>query len=185
MRARLSPLQQPYVLGRVDRPVSRAIRSFSATPIITERVTREKDDRRVKFADAFVAAGVRSFFPFRQGRHYNCKATAMRQQHCFGYVPTVVSGEPCQCQRKDDATTDDSSFLRRGMNCATLTDFSFSFRGFARRGGDTDGKCPDFASLLRTICSNSSSALTRIIEPFSSLARMGSMFLRRPRIEIF
>ena len=25
-----------------------------------------------------------------------------------------------------------------GMNCRTPTDFSFSFRGFARRGGDTD-----------------------------------------------
>jgi len=25
-----------------------------------------------------------------------------------------------------------------GMNCAALTDFTFSFRGFARRGGDTD-----------------------------------------------
>ena len=25
-----------------------------------------------------------------------------------------------------------------GMNCAGLTDFTFSFRGFARRGGDTD-----------------------------------------------
>ena len=25
-----------------------------------------------------------------------------------------------------------------GMNCATPTDFNFSFRGFARRGGETD-----------------------------------------------
>jgi predicted glutamine amidotransferase len=25
-----------------------------------------------------------------------------------------------------------------GMNCATPTDFSFSFRGFAKRGGETD-----------------------------------------------
>lgn len=28
-----------------------------------------------------------------------------------------------------------------GMNCATPTDFSFSWKGFARRGGDTDVHC--------------------------------------------
>ena len=41
-----------------------------------------------------------------------------------------------------------------GMNCAALTDFTFSFRGFARRGGDTDvhshgwGKKNDDLSLI-------------------------------------
>ncbi|EJK57028.1 hypothetical protein THAOC_22973 [Thalassiosira oceanica] len=61
----------------------------------------------------------------------------MHRQHWFGNVPTDVSGEPLATDNATATTKFHLSF-RRGMNCATMTDFSFSFRGFARRGGDTD-----------------------------------------------
>ena len=41
--------------------------------------------------------------------------------------------------RQQEATTTQLQMCQlMGMNCAALTDFTFSFRGFARRGGDTD-----------------------------------------------
>mmetsp|Transcript_40795 Transcript_40795/g.49005 ORF Transcript_40795/g.49005 Transcript_40795/m.49005 type:complete len:85 (-) Transcript_40795:26-280(-) len=55
-----------------------------------------------------------------------------------------------------------------GMNCANNTEFNFSFRGFCRRGGDTDihshgwGMCTYEGHGLRTFLDSEPAASSKI-----------------------
>ena len=65
-----------------------------------------------------------SFLLLQQNLHSTAAPTSkIKQQHILSYYTQTNTALPCQLM---------------GMNCAALTDFTFSFRGFAMRGGATD-----------------------------------------------
>jgi len=62
----------------------------------------------------------------------------------YAFGPSVLQGSHSSSFLKHEYKTSRTTALEcqlLGMNCATPTDFSFSWKGFARRGGETDVHC--------------------------------------------
>lgn len=80
----------------------------------------------------------RSCSPSIQRRpHQNCHPLLVPTAKRKFQQNIVKHGQPHPCKHVMSSTQLSMCQLM-GMNCAALTDFTFSFRGFARRGGDTD-----------------------------------------------